>query len=74
MQINRDTLTALVSGYDRFGRLTRFARSSLVDSDHSEFISRALMQILNGECRVRRRIIINFQPFAATFASFHIVT
>lgn len=63
-----------MSGYNRFGRLARFTGSSLVDSAYSKLVSRTLVKILYGERRVRCRIIVDFQPFAATLAPLHVIT
>lgn len=51
-------LTVLGSRYVRLGRLRRFARTSLVDGSHAEFVWSSLDQVINSAAV---RIAIDFR-------------
>lgn len=72
--INIIILTTLMSSGNRLGRLAGFTRSGLVDSDNAEFVFRSLVKILHRERCIRSRIVVDFEPFATPFASFHVIS
>lgn len=67
-------LTTLVSSGNRLGWLTGFARSGFVDSDDTEFVFRSLVKILYRERCIRSGIIVDFEPLATPFPSFHVIS